>query len=116
MENQDGGINIKSRNETKRPSKIRDLLTDRVVGIVGGACIPLVLLFIPLANKYLDNSKEIQALQIQSNAEDIQSTNTRVTVLTQLLVNTQVQMKSLSDKLLECEKNCLNECPEVKKK
>lgn len=84
---------------TKRPSKIRDIFTDRIVGIISGAFIPLVLLFIPLINKYLDNTKEIQTLQIQNNTTDIEHTNQRVAAITEALVGSQIQMQGLNDKL-----------------
>ncbi len=92
-------IDIKDGKEPKRPTKIRDIFTDRIVGIVSGAFIPVVLLLVPLANKYLDNTKEIQTLQIQSNAEDIEATNQRVNALTNALVNSQLQFQTLTTKL-----------------
>lgn len=103
-EQQNGGDNTESGAGPKRPRKIRDLLTDRIVGIVSGAAIPLVLLFVPLVNKYLDNSKEIQTLQIKENAEDITETKTRLTALTSVIIAAQIQIQTLSTKLLECER------------
>ena len=90
---------IKNGIEPKRPSKIRDLFTDRIVGIISGAFIPLVLLFIPLINKYLDNTKEIQTLQLQSNTEDIETINQRMNALTNALVNSQLQFQAVTTKL-----------------
>lgn len=129
MEDKDyGSENVESGKPFKRPSKIRDIFTDRIVGIVGGAFIPLVLLFIPLINKYLDNTKEIQTLQIQNNTEDIEATNERMSVLTQSLVASQIQLQNLSNKLSaataevkraienlsECQKGCDSYCSKKK--
>ena len=103
-ESKDESDNSENGSQGKRSRKIRDLFTDRVVGIVSGACIPIVLLFIPLINKYLDNTKEIQTLQIKENADDINETKARVTALTGVIVAAQLQIQQLSNKLLECEK------------
>lgn len=99
MSDENDSNNSEDRVKPKRQTKIRDIFTDRIIGIVGGACIPLVLLFIPLINKYLDNAKEIQALEIQSNADDIEDTNQRLSVLTQVIVGSQIQLKSLTEQL-----------------
>lgn len=121
---EDGHNDSENRKSVKRPSKIRDIFTDRIVGIVGGAFVPLVLLFIPLINKYLDHTKEIQTLQIQNNTDDIEATNKRVEVLTQALVGSQIQLQSLTDKLAmsiaelkkateslaECQRSCDSYC------
>lgn len=98
-ETQNGDSNLENRVPTKRQAKVRDLFTDRIVGIISGACIPLVLLFIPLINKYLDNTKEIQALQLQNNADDIEATNRRMDMLNQMFIGSQIQIKDLTDKL-----------------
>lgn len=94
-----GNDDITDGTKAKPPSKIRDVFTGRVVGIVTGAVIPVVLLFIPIINKYQENTKEIQALQIQSNAKDIEATNQRLSVLTEALVTSQIQIQDLTSKL-----------------
>lgn len=83
----------------KRHAKIRDLFTDRIVGIVGGACIPVILLFIPVINKYLDNTKEIQRLQIENNAKNIEDTNNRLNIITQAFAQQQIKSQELTDRL-----------------
>lgn len=98
-ENENGDSDIDSGIRTKRQTKVRDLFTDRIVGIISGAAIPLVLLFIPLVNKYLDNSKDIQTLQIQNNADDIENTNKRMSALSEVFVACQLQVQALTDKL-----------------
>lgn len=126
--------NVEGGNASKRSRKVRDIFTDRVVGIVGGAFVPLVLLFIPLVNKYLDNTKEIQTLQIQSNADDIESvkqkaseenkaTNERVNALTTALVGSQIQLqnsvadlKKVTQSLMDCQKSCDPYCQSLNKK
>lgn len=100
MENgESNGNPIKSGEHSKRPSKIRDIFTDRVVGIVSGAAIPLVLLLIPILNKYLDKSYEIQALQIQNNVENLEHTNRKLAFLTEALVGSQIQQRTLTEDL-----------------
>lgn len=117
---ENGNHDSENGKPVKRPSKVRDIFTDRVVGIISGAFIPLVLLFIPLINKYLDNTKEIQTLQIQNNADDIEATNQRVAALTQALVGSQIQLQSLMVDLKkamlnldECQKGCDSYCKSV---
>jgi hypothetical protein len=95
------------RTPPQRPRKIRDLFTDRIVGIVSGACIPVVLLLVPLANKYLDNSKEIQTLQLKENSVDIVETKRQLAALTGLIAASQVQIQTLTSKLSDCERGGL---------
>lgn len=101
--------NTEAGKPDERPRKIRDLFTDRVVGIVTGAAIPVVLLLIPIINKYLDNSKEIQTLQIKENSEDIEDMKRRMVILTNVIVSSQMQIQTLSSKLSECEERTKKE-------
>lgn len=110
-----GSEDENDRTQPKRPTKIRDLFTDRVVGIISGALVPLVLLFIPLVDKYLDNSKAIQTLQIENNTQDIQIAKERLVILTDALINSQMQLKSVMEKLLTANKS-LEACQESLKK
>ncbi len=103
------GSNSQGGMQNDRPRKIRDLFADRVVGIVTGAAIPVVLLLVPLVNKYLDNSKEIQTAQIKENSDDIDEMKNRLGVLTQVIVNSQMQIQVLSAKLSDCEKHVKDE-------
>lgn len=66
-------------------SRIRDVWTARIVGCVGGALIPLLLILIPVVNKYIDSNKEIAVLELQTD------------------------MKSLKEKIAELEKE-LDKC------
>lgn len=100
--------NPEPRNAPKRPTKVRDIFTDRIVGIVSGAFVPVVLLFIPLVNKHLDNSKEIQELQIKSHVQDEEEFEKRTKAITGALVSANMQLQTvgqqLSDALAELKK------------
>lgn len=91
----------KPRDAVKRQSKVRDIFTDRIVGVVSGAFVPVVLLLIPLVNKHLDNSKEIQELQIKTQIQNEEAYNKRVQVVTGALVSAQVQLQTLGQQLSE---------------
>lgn len=73
MELPDGSKNNSSEpgsgGESKLPQKVRDIFTDRIVGLVAGALIPFALILIPVVNKYLDNAKDIATLQLQNDIE-----------------------------------------------
>jgi hypothetical protein len=100
---------VHNRDLPNRPPKVRDLFTDRIVGIISGAFVPLVLLLVPIANKYLDNTKEIQTLQIQNNTEDIEITKNKVNVLTDALIASQMQLRTMMEKITSLSKN-LDDC------
>jgi len=112
MGEQNGHSDVEKARPPKKFGKLGDLFADRIVAIVGGALIPIILLLIPLVNKYLDNDKEIQTLQIQSNADDLAVVQNRVQFLMESWMVDRYKLaeavKSLTEatsKLTDCQKN-----------
>lgn len=108
-ENENDQETVHSGDIPDRPAKVRDLFTDRIVGIISGAFVPLVLLLVPIANKYLDNTKEIQTLQIQNNTEDIEITKNKINALTDALIASQIQLRHLTEQIAQMTRN-LEDC------
>jgi hypothetical protein len=79
----------------KQNNPRRDVFTDRIVGIAVGAVIPLVLLLIPLVNKYLDNGKELGTLQVNQQAFVFKGLYERIDFLSKALINCQEMNKTL---------------------
>lgn len=100
-----------SGTPAKRKSAIHDLWSDRIVGIMRGACIPVILLFIPLLNKYFDNTKEVRILELQRDGATTKALYDRIDFLASALINCQEANKGIAsdakfktERLLECKK------------
>jgi hypothetical protein len=74
--------------------KIHDLWSARIIGIMSGACIPLLLILIPVVNRYLDDSKELAKYLIEKGCNDSKD-------IRENLTNCQSINRSLSTQNLE---------------
>lgn len=101
-DHENDGNNNQSGNLSGNTGKPRDIFSDRVIAIVCGAVIPLVLLFIPLVNKWLDNTKEIKTAQIQGDIKDLEIANGRITTLSSALIQAEIESQKLDHALTEC--------------
>lgn len=92
--------------KTRRLSKVHDLWSNRIVAIMSGALIPLLLILIPVVNRYLDDTKEISKYLIEKGCKDSKE-------LAEGLLSCQAINRSLSSQNLELHSE-LSKCLKAK--